>query len=218
MVALMASVWQPARSAGGVGSVIRALLLASMATAATGAAWSQADEARAKKIVGGSCIICHGAQGESTSELFPKLAGQHAEYISRQLANFKSGTRKNRDMADMVARLKADEMQAIGRYYEKMQLPKEPVRDAELAARGKAIYRLGNPTSGLSSCASCHGADALGSAALPRLAGQIAGYTETQLKHFQTRERTNDNADMQAVARAMSPAEMAAVAHYLESQ
>ena len=54
---------------------------------------AQADEARAKKIVGGSCFVCHGAEGESSSEVFPRLAGQHWEYIAKQLENFKNGKR-----------------------------------------------------------------------------------------------------------------------------
>ena len=197
---------------------LRTLLLAAVALTGTGHVWSQADEARAKKIADGSCFLCHGAQGESTSELFPKLGGQHWEYISKQLANFKSGARKSRDMADMVARLKPDEMEALGRHYEKMQLPKEPVRDAALVARGQVIYAEGLPANNVPACASCHGAEALGAATLPRLAGQVAVYTETQLKRFGARQRTNDNAVMQQVAQAMSAADIAAVAHYLESR
>lgn len=197
---------------------LRTLLLAAVALTGTGHVWSQADEARARKIAGGSCFLCHGAQGESTSELFPKLGGQHWEYISKQLANFKSGARKSRDMADRAARLKPDEMEALGRYYEKMQLPKEPVRDAALVARGQAIYAEGLPANNVPACASCHGAEALGAATLPRLAGQVAVYTETQLKRFGARQRTNDNAVMQQVAKAMSASDIAAVAHYLETR
>ena len=80
---------------------------------ACGSAWAQADEARAKKIAGGSCFLCHGAQGESTSEIFPRLAGQNAEYVAKQLAAFKSGQRKSTAMADMVAKLTPDEMLAV---------------------------------------------------------------------------------------------------------
>lgn len=208
--------WRHGSAAAGRGWRVMALLVVSLSNGQ--AAWSQANEARAVRIVEGSCSICHGVQGESTSEAFPKLAGQHWEYITKQLENFKSGARKNREMAQMAARLKPDEMQAIGRYFEKQQLPKEPVRDAALATKGEDIYTKGNLPNGVPPCASCHGADALGSAALPRLAGQIAPYTETQLQRFGSRERTNDNATMQSIARSMSRAEMSAVAHYLESR
>ncbi len=181
-------------------------------------AQAQADEARAKKIVGGSCFVCHGAEGESSSEVFPRLAGQHWEYTAKQLENFKNGKRKSTAMADMVAKLTPDEMVALGKFFEKQNAVVEPPKDAELAAVGKFIYHKGNKYSGLAACASCHGAEGRGTTALPRLAGQYAGYTETQLKQFNQRERTNDNAVMHAIASKMTPLEMAAVAEYLSGK
>lgn len=183
-----------------------------------GSAWAQADETRAKKIVSGVCFVCHGAEGESSSEVFPRLAGQHWEYIAKQLENFKSGKRKSTAMADMAAKLKPDEMVALGQYFEKKSLPAEPPKDADLAAVGKYVFQVGNKFSGLAACASCHGKDALGTAALPRLAGQYAPYIEAQLRQFDKRERTNDNAVMHAIASKMTPLEMAAVAEYLSSK
>ncbi|NBX90366.1 MAG: cytochrome c4 [Betaproteobacteria bacterium] len=182
------------------------------------AAWAQADEARAKKIVSGVCFVCHGAQGESSSEVFPRLAGQHAEYIAKQLDNFKSGKRKSTAMADMVAKLTPDEMRALGRYFENQSAPSEPAKDADLAAVGRYIFHVGNKFSGVPACASCHGAQAKGSVTLPRLAGQYAGYTEAQLKLFNDRERTNDNAVMHAIVSKMTALEMAAVAEYLSGK
>ena len=178
-------------------------------------AWAQADEARAKKIVGGVCFMCHGAEGESASEVFPRLAGQ---YTAKQLENFKSGKRKSTAMADMVAKLTPDEMVALGKFFESKAAPSEPPKDAGLAAVGQYIYHNGNKFSGLAACASCHGAAAKGTTALPRLAGQYPAYTETQLKQFNQRERTNDNAVMHAIASKMSPLEMAAVAEYLSGK
>ncbi len=179
---------------------------------------AQADEARAKKIVGGVCFVCHGAEGESSSEVFPRLAGQHWEYTAKQLENFKSGKRKSTAMADMVAKLTPDEMVALGKFFEKKTVDVEPPKDAALAAVGKYIYHNGNKFSGLAACASCHGAEAKGTNALPRLAGQYAVYTETQLKQFNQRERTNDNAVMHAITSKMSALEMAAVAEYLSGK
>jgi cytochrome c553 len=180
--------------------------------------WAQADEARAKKIVGGVCFMCHGAEGESSSEVFPRLAGQHWEYTAKQLENFKTGKRKSAAMADMVAKLTPDEMVALGKFFESKAAPSEPPKDAGLAAVGQYIYHNGNKFSGLASCASCHGAAAKGTTSLPRLAGQYAAYTETQLKQFNQRERTNDNAVMHAIASKMSQLEMAAVAEYLSGK
>ena len=180
--------------------------------------FAQADEARAKKIISGSCFLCHGAEGDSSSEIFPRLAGQHSEYIAKQLENFKSGKRNNTAMRDMVAKLTPDEMLAIGRYFEKQSVPVEAPKDAGLAAVGKYIYHNGNKYSGVPACASCHGAEAKGTVALPRLASQFAIYTETQLKQFNTRERNNDNAVMHSIVAKMTPLEMSAVAEYLSGK
>jgi len=180
--------------------------------------FAQADEARAKKIISGSCFLCHGAEGDSSSEIFPRLAGQHSEYIAKQLENFKSGKRNNTAMRDMVAKLTPDEMLAIGRYFEKQSVPVEAPKDAGLAAVGKYIYHNGNKYSGVPACASCHGAEARGTVALPRLASQFAIYTETQLKQFNTRERNNDNAVMHSIVSKMTPLEMSAVAEYLSGK
>jgi len=181
-------------------------------------AFAQADEARAKKIAGGSCFLCHGAQGESTSEIFPRLAGQHADYIVKQLSAFKSGQRKSTAMAEMVSKLTPDEMRALGSYYEKFTIPREEAKDPPLAAVGQYIYHHGNKFSGVPACVSCHGQNAEGAANLPRLATQFSGYIHTQLKSFNQRERTNDNAVMHGVAEKMTELEMAAVAQYVSSK
>jgi cytochrome c553 len=183
-----------------------------------GSAWAQADEARATKIVNGVCFMCHGLEGESSSEVFPRLAGQHWEYIAKQLENFKTGKRKSSAMADMVAKLKPDEMVALGKYFEKMSVPPEPAKDTDLAAMGRYIFHSGNKYSGVAACASCHGKEAMGTSALPRLAGQHAAYIESQLKLFGKRERTNDNAVMHSIVVKMTPLEMAAVAEYLSGK
>ena len=183
-----------------------------------GAAWGQADEARAKKIVAGVCFLCHGMEGESSSEVFPRLAGQHWEYTARQLDHFKSGKRKSTAMADMAAKLKPDEMVALGKYFEKIAVPAEPAKDSELAAVGRYIFHTGNKYSAVPACASCHGKEGLGTSQLPRLAGQYSSYIEGQLKSFGNRERTNDNAVMHAIVTRMTPLEMAAVAEYLSGK
>jgi cytochrome c553 len=198
-------------------SHMRSMQVACLAASLLGVsgALAQADEARAKKIAGGSCFLCHGERGESTSEVFPRLAGQHAEYVAKQLAAFQSGQRKSSTMAPMVAKLKPNEMLALGKHYEQMSLPREEAKDPQLAAMGRYIYHSGNKFSGLPACASCHGTAAEGSANLPRLATQFSGYVYNQLKSFNKRERTDDNAVMHGIAAKMTELEMAAVAEYV---
>ncbi|MFC3682698.1 c-type cytochrome [Hydrogenophaga luteola] len=199
-------------------NITRTTFALAVALSFSAGAFAQADEARAKKIAGGSCFLCHGAQGESTSEVFPRLAGQHAEYITKQLTAFKSGARKSTAMVEMVSKLTPDEMLALGKYYEKFVLPREEAKDPQLAAMGRYIFHNGNKFSGVPACVSCHGTNAEGAANLPRLAGQIPGYIHTQLKSFNKRERTNDNAVMHAVVEKMTELEMAAVAEYVSSK
>lgn len=197
---------------------LKKTLIASVLGLLAGSNWAQADQARAQKLVMGSCFLCHGENGESASEVFPKLAGQHAAYIAKQLENFKSGKRKSTAMADMSSRLTADEMLALGQYFESKPVAPEAVKDTDLAAVGRYIFHSGNTYSGVPSCASCHGKDGFGTANLPRLAGQYASYIETQLTLFNQRERTNDNAVMHSIVSKMTPLEMAAVAAYISGK
>ena len=88
-------------------------------------------------------------------------------------------------------------------------------RDSELVAVGKYVFDQGNRFSGVPACASCHGPKGLGTAQLPRLAGQHPRYVEDQLKQFNKRERTNDNAIMHTVASKLSELETHAVAEYV---
>ena len=179
---------------------------------------SEVDEARARKIVGGSCFLCHGSDGESASEVFPRLAAQNADYVAKQLENFKSGKRQSTAMASMVATLSPEDMVALGRYYASRPPHREPPRDEPLAAVGEYIYHQGNRFSGVPACATCHGKQGAGSNTLPRIAGQHAAYLETQMKLFSKRERTNDNAVMHTVVEKMTPLEMAAVSEYLSGK
>ena len=176
---------------------------------------AQADPKRAEEIVQGKCFICHGAEGESSSPVFPRLAGQHAGYLARQLADYKSGKRKSSAMQPMVDDLSEADFAALGQFFESRATHLHPVEDAELAQVGRFIYQRGNAASGVPACASCHGPAGTGSAALPRLAGQHALYTERQLKQFSQRERTNDNAVMHLVASRLTELETKAVASYV---
>ena len=179
-------------------------------------AWSAAaDLARAEEIVQGKCFICHGAEGESSSPVFPRLAGQNATYVARQLADYRSGKRKSTAMQPMVEDLTPADFQALGAYFASRPTIGHTVADPELAQMGRFIFARGNPYSGVAACATCHGKDAHGTDSLPRLAGQHAQYTENQLKQFNTRERTNDNAVMHGIASKLTELELKAVASYL---
>jgi cytochrome c553 len=202
----------PAR-ASRAGSLALGLALAGLAM--PWAARASTELARAQEIVEGKCFICHGADGESSSPVFPRLAGQNARYVARQLADYASGKRRSTAMQPMVEGLSPADFMALGRWFESRPTSAHPVDDVELAQMGRFIFHRGNPYSGVAACASCHGATAQGSEALPRLAGQHAQYTENQLKAFNRRERTNDNAVMHTIASRLTELETKAVASYI---
>ena len=176
---------------------------------------AKADQARAEEIVSGRCFLCHGMEGESASPVFPRLAGQHSEYIAKQLADFKAGKRKSDTMKSQAEELTPAEMKALGAFFEAKKVGPRPGKDAELLAVGKYTFDRGNQFSGLPSCASCHGPKGLGTPQLPRLAGQHPRYIEDQLKQFNSRERNNDNAVMHTVASKLTELERHAVAEYI---
>jgi cytochrome c553 len=188
---------------------LQALVLAASPLAA------QADTARAEEIVQGKCFICHGADGESSSPAFPRLAGQNASYVMRQLSDYKTGKRKSTTMQPMVEDLSPADFKALGDFYASRPTMGHAVEDPELAQVGKFIYQRGNPFSGVAACADCHGAAGHGTDKLPRLGGQHAAYVENQLKAFSKRERTNDNAVMHTIASKLTELELKAVASYI---
>jgi len=180
--------------------------------------WAQDKQlARAEEIVQGKCFICHGVDGESSSPVFPRLAGQHGAYVARQLADYQAGKRKSSTMQPMVEDLNAEDFAALGRYFESRTPVAHAVDDSELAQVGRFVFMRGNPFSGVAACAGCHGPKGYGTPQLPRLAGQHAQYTENQLKLFNKRERTNDNAVMHAIASKLSELELKAVSAYISS-
>lgn len=173
------------------------------------------DTARAEALVNGRCVLCHGATGSSSSPLYPKLAGQHAEYLFKQLRNFKSGERESSDMRKVTRDLEEADMRALATFFaQQTPTPGNPSYP-EMRAVGERLYREGIPAKGLKACIDCHGEKGMGSATLPRIGGQHALYVETQLALFEERKRTNDNAQMQEIAAKLSAAEMRALAEYL---
>jgi cytochrome c553 len=189
-------------------------LAAALLLCSASLSWAN-DQARVDEIVQGKCFICHGADGESSSPVFPRLAGQHARYIERQLADYKSGKRKSSAMQPMVEDLTAADFKLLGTFYESRKPQPHAVADPELAQVGRFVFLRGNPFSGVAACSTCHGPSGGGTETLPRLAGQHAQYTENQLKAFNKRERTNDNAVMQAIASKLSELELKAVSSYI---
>lgn len=176
---------------------------------------SLADERTLASIVESRCALCHGPEGESASAIYPRLAAQHPEYIAKQLKDFRDGRRKSDAMGEMVKDLTDAEIAALAELFAGKPPKARRIRDTDLAAVGKYIYLNGNSYSGVPACASCHGPNAHGTVQLPRLAGQHPAYLEMQLKEFNKRTRTNDNAIMHTIASKLTELEIASVSVYL---
>ncbi len=173
--------------------------------------------ASAGKIKSVVCASCHGSSGNSPSDIFPKLAGQHEGYIVKQLTDFKSGARKNATMALVVIGLSEQDMIDLGAYYASNKVTHGVVLD-ELLEAGQKIYRSGNKASGLPACMACHGPTGAGvpAAMWPALSGQFSRYAELQLKAFADGTRSNDpNNMMSDIAKKMTANEMKAVSAYV---
>ena len=175
------------------------------------------DPAKAQGIVNQVCAACHGIDGNSPLSANPSLAGQHPEYLLKQLTEFKSGARSNAVMTAMVANLSPDDMRNLAAYYSS-QIPKQMgAKDKDLVAQGRKLYRGGNPSNSVAACAGCHSPNGSGiPAQYPRLASQHADYVAAQLKAFRAGDRANDpNQMMRATAVKLTDKEIAALAEYI---
>ncbi len=194
------------------------LLIASLASFAVIGAAHAAGNAEAGKTKAAACVACHGPDGNSPAPNFPKLAGQHADYLVKQLKDFKSGERTDPTMNAMVAPLSEQDMTDIAAFYasQKGSIGETAAEQLEL---GQTLYRAGNSASGVAACAACHGPAGAGNpmANFPGVSGQHADYTKLQLQNFRAGMRANDaSAMMRGVAKKMTDAEIEAVAQYIQ--
>jgi cytochrome c553 len=179
------------------------------------------DLAKGEKIAKQVCAACHAADGNSVAAVNPKLAGQFARYLQKQLDNFKAqggrkALRENPIMAGMVAGLSDEDMGAVAAYFAAQTLKPAAASDKDLAAQGQKIWRGGIADRGVAACAGCHGPDGAGIPGVyPRLSGQFPEYLDAQLKLFRAGGRANDPSGMmRGVAARMTDEEIKAVAQY----
>ncbi len=177
----------------------------------------QAADIAAGKQKTALCMGCHGADGNSANVIWPRLAGQHASYILKQLRDFKSAKRIDPTMQGMVAALTDEDMVNIAAYYAS-QKPAAAKFDESLLKAGQDIYRGGITETSVAACMGCHSPTGGGNgpAAYPALKGQHPEYIAAQLKKFKDGQRANDAGKMMRnVANRMSEAEINAVAAYV---
>ena len=172
------------------------------------------------------CGGCHGMDGNSPDATFPRLAGQYAGYIVKQVRDFQSGKRANNDtMAGMAATVASvQDAKDIGAYFAQQKMADDPLvkPDRKLVEKGKKIFHQGNEKTGLYACVNCHGERGKGKApdisVFPRIGGQHRDYIKKELHDFQAGTRSNDPAGMMSdIAKKLSDDEINAVAAYLST-
>ena len=180
------------------------------------------DPARGEPIASTVCGACHGPDGNSQLAANPKLAGQHPEYLFKQMRNFKAADGKqpervNGIMNGMIAAFDEGQMRDIAAYFSSQAQKGETAKNRETIELGQKLYRGGDQGKGLPACAACHGPAGAGiPAQYPRIGGQFADYVEAQLKAFRDGARANDpNKMMRMVAIKMTDAEIKAVSDYI---
>lgn len=200
------------------------LMAAAVATAQAGEhakAAPKGDAAKGQAIGSTVCGACHAADGNSNLAANPKLAGQHPEYLFKQMRDFKAAEgkppeRTNALMNGMIAAYDEQQMRDIAAYFAAQKQVGDTAKNRDTIEFGRKLYRAGDAEKGLPACAACHGPTGTGMPAqFPRIGGQFAEYIEAQLKAFRDGSRANDpNKTMRMVAIKMTDAEIKAVADY----
>ena len=162
-----------------------------------------------------ACLSCHGANGNSSIAVNPKLSSQIEAYTHKQLVDFTTPQRVNPVMTTYAKMLTDEEKRNVAAYLAAQKTKQGAARNKDTVELGRKIYRGGIAEKGVAACASCHGAAGAGiPVQYPRLAGQQQDYTVAQLISFRNGTRSN-SPQMTALSQRMSDAEMKAVADYI---
>ncbi len=196
--------------------IVSVLLSAAVLAGVPGILMAQGDPA-AGQAKAALCATCHGNDGNSDLAINPKLAGQNAKYLVKQLMDFKSGARPGPTMSAMVLSLSDQDMEDIAAWYASQQV-RIMGADPEAVELGESLYRGGNKNLSVAACSACHAPDGSGNApaGFPSLSGQHPEYTLQQLRDFRAGVRDNDPSGMmrQTVER-LTDSELEALASYV---
>ena len=179
------------------------------------------DPAKGQSTATTICAACHAPNGNAIAPTFPKLAGQHYDYLVKQLANFKvqpgaqAADRENAQMLGFASMLTDEQARDVAAYFAGQKLEPAAATNKTTFALGQQIYRAGVAAKGVGACAGCHGPTGAGiPGQYPRIGGQWPEYVEAQLTAFRQGVRKN-NPTMADVAGRLSDSEIKAVADYV---
>ncbi len=194
---------------------LAALLVAPALAATPAAAPAPPDLAKGQTISTQVCVACHAADGSRGSPANPILAGQHPEYLAKQLTEFKSGKRNNAVMKGFAGTLSDEDIRNVSAFYASKSAKPGFAKNKDGVKLGEKIYRGGVADKAVAACAGCHSPNGAGiPAQYPRVGGQHADYTEAQLVAFRSGARGNSE-PMRIIAGKMSDAEIKAVSDYV---
>lgn len=190
-------------------------IIPAVASAAETKAAAKPDLVKGEEKATQVCAACHTYDGSRGTPANPILQGQHADYLVKQLKEFKAGVRVNAIMAGMAGVLSEDDMKNVAAFYASKQAKPGAAKNKDLVVLGEKIYRGGIAAKQVPACAGCHSPNGAGiPAQFPRLGGQHADYTELQLTSFRAGTRAN-SAQMMAIGARMSDKEIKAVSDYI---
>jgi cytochrome c553 len=197
-----------------------ALILSLLASCSV---WAQGS-IEAGKAKSQTCVACHGADGNSQLAMYPKLAGQHAKYIEKQLKDLKlgmtSGGKQGRYdpvMSGMAMPLSEQDMQDLAVYYASLPISNNTTPE-NVVEKGKVLYSAGDAERGLTACIACHGPRGNGTelSGFPKISGQHADYIKAQLEKFRDSKRENDmNAMMRDIAKKLTDEDIDTLSKYV---
>lgn len=195
-----------------------ALFLAGLCCASASPVAAKDDQSRGANLMQERCASCHGPDGNSPVPTFPKLAGQHADYLLHELKEYKENHRQSEMMQPVAKELSEEDMVALATFLAAQKPSPGTVSDPGLLPMGKKLYFEGNSDTGVPSCDGCHESDGSGSARFPRIAGQNAEYVLEQFRLYATGKRPRGKKVMRTIAERLTEHEARAVAEYLASQ
>jgi cytochrome c553 len=167
-----------------------------------------------------ACAQCHAFNGVSDgSGAFPRIAGQSAYYLEKQLRGFSSGIRDNAIMSPIAKFLSPEDVADVAAYYAGLNSPFLPLAkpDPTLVKQGEELAKVGNAAHAIQACDNCHGPSGIGEPpAIPYLAGQYAPYLALELRMWQRGFRKSSPHAMAVVAKLLDDQEVAAIAAYYQ--
>ncbi|MDE1220520.1 c-type cytochrome [Vibrio aestuarianus] len=197
-----------------------ALILSLLASCSV---WAQGS-IEAGKAKSQTCVACHGADGNSLITTYPKLAGQHAKYMEKQLIELRlgmtSGGKQGRYdpvMSGMAMPLSDEDISDLSAYFASLPISANSTPE-DVVKTGKALYSGGDAERGLTACIACHGPRGNGTelSGFPKISGQHADYIKAQLQKFRESSRNNDmNGMMQDVAKKLTDADIEILSKYV---